>query len=542
MTWMLLILILSQSPDAASQQGTAVVRGRITDAQTGAGLSDALVTLYSGNSAQRRETLANPDGYYEFSQLPGGPVSVSATAGEHRATHVAGDFLAETPAGGRTRVIALREGQVREGIDIALARSLAIGGRVVDDAGAPLARLRVQVFRAPGGQAVAGRGRETDDRGAFRLFGLAPGRYFVCAELSVTHMFAPLAGGDRRREPVPACHRSTAGDEMGTPITLARADVEGVEIVAPRRPTLTVSGVVLDADGNPASVSVSVMFIRRTGASGSTKRADDGGRFTVTDLAPGAYRLSATTMSGGPSGLGSDPQYVEMELALDVDDVTDLILTMRRPAQVKGRVVFDSGRPPDGGSGLAVRAEASLRGLDSATQAPRPVDADFRFELVNLFGPQVVTVSNLPRGWIVKAVRYRDVDVTDLPTAFRTGPDEIEIELTTRGAVLTGTVRDGAGNPASTGRVLMFPADPARRRPDTWRGAVIVRDGRFTLPPRRAGDYLIAALSEGDYDGLGHTPAYELLEKVADRVTLLDDDRRVMELRLAALPSEDVRR
>jgi hypothetical protein len=543
MIWILLTLILSQAQGVESREGTAVVRGRITDAQTGAGMSHALVTIHLPRSGRRLETLANPDGYYEFRGLPAGPVSVRAAAGEHRATHVGGEFQTEVD-GRRTSVMTLLEGQVRDGVDIALARALAIDGRVVDDAGAPLAGVWVRTFRAPGGQAAGGQVRRTDDRGTFRLFGLAAGSYFVCAELSTSHLFSGPVGGARRRDPVSACHRSTASDDMGVPITLTRADAAAVEIVAPRRPTLTVSGVVLDADGEPAFASVSATMIRKAGGGGSSRRASDGGRFTITDVPPGLYVLSATTISRGEPSPASDPQYVEVELALDVDDVEELVLLMRRPAQVKGRVVFDGGRPPENASGFAVRAEGRMRGEPGSR--PRasdgPVDSAFRFELVNLFGPQVVTVSNLPRGWIVRAVRYRGADITGLPTEFRTGPDEVEIELTTRGAVLMGTVTDRSGNPGFPGRVVMFPADPARWHSGLAPSAVpIGRDGRFSLPARRAGDYLVVALAEEDYDGLGPAPSFDLLEKIAERVTLLDDDRRVVDLRLATLPGDDGR-
>ena len=84
--------------------------------------------------------------------------------------------------------IQLADGQRVDGANFALLRGGVINGRVQDDLGDPIANVRVRVQRS---QMFEGRRRlvnvgvddETDDTGAFRLYGLAPGDYYVSATL-----------------------------------------------------------------------------------------------------------------------------------------------------------------------------------------------------------------------------------------------------------------------------------------------------------------------------------------------------------------------
>src|SRR5690606_656206 len=72
--------------------------------------------------------------------------------------------------------------------DFALLRGGVITGRILDEYGEPLANVRVSAMRSemtPAGRRMSGgaRAATTDDTGAFRLFGLAPGAYYVSAML-----------------------------------------------------------------------------------------------------------------------------------------------------------------------------------------------------------------------------------------------------------------------------------------------------------------------------------------------------------------------
>ena len=82
--------------------------------------------------------------------------------------------------------ITIAGGADVRGVDIALPPSLAIEGRVLDEAGEPLSRMPVFAARLMPGSDTAVRmptsSMLTDDLGRYRIFGLEPGTYLVGAD------------------------------------------------------------------------------------------------------------------------------------------------------------------------------------------------------------------------------------------------------------------------------------------------------------------------------------------------------------------------
>jgi hypothetical protein len=250
--------------------------------------------------------------------------------------------------------------------------------------------------------------------------------------------------------------------------------------------------------------------------------------------------LSADT--GGPArseGPRGDFEYGEVDLGTITDDVENVVVAMRAPVHVRGRVAFE------GGTGVPPREELTIvahrRGeghFPGGGRSPQPVDEEHTFELRNLFGPVRVQLGGLPRGWIVKSVRYRGSDITDMFTELRNGPDMLEITVNDRGAVVTGTVADERGNPAAGARVFMFPAEAGRREVRARSTGGVSKEGRFTLPPHRADDYLVIAVDAAEAARFTDEKGYEQLAPYAERVTLLENERRAIDLRIAKIPEE----
>jgi hypothetical protein len=120
------------------------------------------------------------------------------------------------------------------------------------------------------------------------------------------------------------------------------------------------------------------------------------------------------------------------------------------------------------------------------------------FTLTGMFGKRTIDVANVPRGWYVKSIRYEGKDIIDVPTEFKAGTDPaaLEIVLSSRGAVVAGRVLDDRGEPVRGARVIMLPADPARRNRLDLTYATASRAGTFRVGPQRGGDYLIIALAQ----------------------------------------------
>jgi protocatechuate 3,4-dioxygenase beta subunit len=545
------VLFAPQQPRTPAIQddgAPALLRGRIVDRVSGAPIPRALVTLTQGNSPGA-QVLSGAGGEFEFQRLVPGAYDLSVTAGELRATHVPyGAASGRAPLYGpdELKPIQLRPGEVRTGLTIALLPALAISGRVIDDAGLPLTDVSVRVTDVAAGQHYqSARGRSTDDLGVFRIFSLAPGSYRVCADVSSSPRINPRSR-TREQRFVATCHGIASG---GQAVDVTDADVDGIEIRMLRQSTYFIRGIVLDSTGAPAPPDLLTLSRLERGGSSSMglSLVEGGGRFTFANVVPGVHAVSAST--GGPDRPGE--RELEMGLVpLDVTtaDLEDVVITMKKGARLRGSVAFEDGAPPDWrNDGLRIELQRIDRRWMMGSGTPAvAVRSDLSFELKELFGPYVLKLSGLPRGTAVKSILYRGDDILDIPTEFDGDPrHSVEIIVTGRVAELSGRVLDDRGNPAAGARIMIFPAEPARWG-DASRGAVMIgKDGVFRLLWLAAGDYLVVAVSAEDLRrmelGFGSwhdREPWERLATIAERITLLDNDRRVVDLALRTLPRE----
>jgi hypothetical protein len=157
--------------------GTGVVSGLVVDARTGAPLTDAMVTLTRRRTGALRQ-LTDAKGRFIFSRLGAGDDYVSL-----RATKPGYFDAAYGARSGKAQPITLAEGEWLQDLRIELVRPGAIGGTVVDERGEPIVgayvRALAQVTVAGASHIAVGPSTKTDDRGMYRLAGLAAGRYVI---------------------------------------------------------------------------------------------------------------------------------------------------------------------------------------------------------------------------------------------------------------------------------------------------------------------------------------------------------------------------
>ena len=149
----------------------------------------------------------------------------------------------------------------------------------------------------------------------------------------------------------------------------------------------------------------------------------------------------------------------------------------------------------------------------------------------------------MPAGWVVKSIRYDGQDITDGPAEFATDPGkQIEIVLTSRVATLTGTVTDDGGKPATGAMVFLLPADPKLGSEELFRYRAYrtLDGGQFRTGGIRPGDYLVVAVNAEQTEALmRQRPKAERLAKYAEQISLTENDKLTITLRVVSLP--DVR-
>ena len=518
--------------------GTAIIRGVVTS-DAGAPVRRAQVRANGSGMPGARVTTTDAQGRFELRDLPAGRWTVSASKpgfvtqryGQRR------PFETVSP-------LEVADGQ-RVDANFSLLRGGVINGRVQDDLGDPVANVRVMVQRR---QMIEGRRRmvnvgvtdETDDTGAFRLYGLAPGEYYVSATLRANPLEQP--GDASGYAPTYYPGTGNANEAQQVPVAAGEEVSIGFSLLAVR--LVRISGTVVSQSGEVGSGMVQLVSAGDTGggpigAQGGGIQSD--GSFTIANVAPGSYLLNAR--SGGRGGRGGrgvtiDATALEigsLPLTVGDSDVTGVTISMTRGASIAGTVVTE-GTSQITLANLRVTAR-QIRDAPGQSFNASGVSANGAFQLSTLTGTVALRVENVPSQWMVKSIVVGPTDVTDGAFELR-GTEQLtnaRIVLTDRVSELNGTVTV-RNQEAKDSSVVVFAADAALWTFPTRfvRMARTDAQGHFTLRGLPGGTYLVAAV---DYLEEGEWQDPEFLERLrepATRVSVRDGETKTVGLQLLA--------
>jgi hypothetical protein len=214
--------------DAARTSGSAAILGRVLDAGTDQPVASAVVLIGGlpgtgspglATSPGQMTALTNARGQFLFRDLPAGSYSLTVNA----PGYLTGSYGQRRPQGSSRRV-AVADGQQTMDADVRLWKTAVITGTVRDEAGEPLVQVSVRVLRrlfARGQsrwlQAQPGNAT-TDDRGVYRVSGLAPGDYTVAMLSGVASVPASTAD---------AYWQAMASDDQASRTTLGQLASSG---------------------------------------------------------------------------------------------------------------------------------------------------------------------------------------------------------------------------------------------------------------------------------------------------------------------------
>src|SRR5262249_14451179 len=301
----------------ADAQSTGVITGRAIT-EDGKGVPQIDVSIYTVGSGPRRAGYApavtDEDGNFRFAGLPPSPYRIDVReAGEYAVRSISGT--------GRSRG---RYFYIGDHITIKLVKGGAITGKVITPNGEPLVRAQVSpiMVRDAEGNPVrqsAPRGWNlADDRGIYRLFGLAPGTYLVftngCSFLS------------RRpyTQQIQTYHPSSTRNRAARVRVASGSEVTGVDICFRENVGRVVNGTITGGNessspsttGGMSIVTGNISLIDiATGVSlgGSSYTTPDGRNgFTFYGVADGEYEIVSYSGNSGES-LASLPRRVKVK-------------------------------------------------------------------------------------------------------------------------------------------------------------------------------------------------------------------------------------
>jgi hypothetical protein len=426
------VLVLAPNVLGRSAQLARIAGVVVTTDGTSQPVRRAIVTLSGGALTLSLSAITDDDGRFEMTDVPAGRFTISAS----RASYVTIAYGASAP--GRVGVpLVVADGQRLTGVRLLLARGAAIAGMVRDADGEPMPGALVRLARRSGADRVTlPLTAETDDRGGYRLFGLAAGEYFVVARPpappalyghlqvasseEIDRALQALARGGRDRGDVrqpppmavsersaamtPVWYPSATSSEDAAPISLQTGEERtGTDITMRLIPVTTVEGAVSLPGGPggpagrdwPANVSVN-LYPATVGVVApvllESPSRENGGRFRFGSVTPGNYFVVAQTLSAGlashvaaaPGMRGSALPRADYLWATDTvvtsgTDITGVALVLAPGLRMRGRIAIDSTagqRRPDV-STARVGITATWPGRGAAANARLAMDVQF---------------------------------------------------------------------------------------------------------------------------------------------------------------------
>jgi Carboxypeptidase regulatory-like domain len=513
--------------DRVVSPGSSAVTGRVTEAGSNQPVRNAHVHAASPALPGGRDTYTDGDGAYVFRDLPTGAYSIAV----NKIGWVNTSF-GQTRPRDAGRAIDVAAATTAEHIDIVMMRGGVIAGRITDEFGDPLPSTSVMAMRYQMMQGTRrltpANSRQTNDLGEFRLFGLAPGQYFLTATRRNNQPGANDAGEVYAATYYPGT-ASVAGAQS---LTIAQGQtMSGMNMMLLAVRPVRVSGTVTSASGQSLAGMPIIAGVRMGNGTMAPTAGPIGpdGSFTLNGLSAGDYILRVRAGNG---------EFGAMPLTVGSSDMTGVQMVTSPPTKVTGHVIVDPGElgTLKGstfrlGTPAADADEASLAGGQGAQ-----VKDDFTFELsVN---PGHVFIRSNTNGWFLRSVKVRGLEILD--TGVEVRPNEpiggVEVVLTHRQPELGGVVKDAIGEPTRAAYVVVFAKDPAR-----WTYlSRYVRIGRpnplskyrVLIPP---GDYYATAV---DFMEPGQETDPDFLERLrghAVAFSLQDGDKK--ELDLSVLPA-----
>jgi hypothetical protein len=365
------------------------------------------------------------------------------------------------------RPLILRDGQVADGIDIALFHGGVIAGRILDAHGDPVEFAEVRAIKLAAGAAHGMSPRasnQSNDIGEFRIPRLEPAKYLVMVVPRRSGMEEPIPDGDLPPQPFPTYYPGVASVDQAQPIAIDRGQpASQIDIVLGEGTPTIVTGMLIAMDGRPIAghAFLNARSVFKGGPAmydtGTSIRPDGTFRFS---LPPGEYDLEAHGMNGpnGRPAPGSE-QMGTTRVSISGPRVDGITIVLGPGATATGRVIFEGTTPPPAPPSTP-ELRVPLMSIEGSTcrSGQAQIASDWTFKVDGLAGTCSAPPTMFGR-WTVKAVLHGDQDLLEHPVRFEPGRNlrNVQVVVTDRRTELGLHVSDDQGQTTRDYVAIVFP-------------------------------------------------------------------------------------
>jgi protocatechuate 3,4-dioxygenase beta subunit len=529
--------------NATKPEDLCGIEGQVTNLVTGTPVKKADLVLRRMDLVAK--TAAQQTNYSATSDAGGKFAMQGIEPGNYQLTATGNGFLRVTYGArgpGRSgTTLSLDAGQQLKDVNFKLTPHAVIAGRIVDEDGDPVvgAAVQAQTYRRIDGRkllAPAG-GASTNDLGEYRIFGLAPGQYYLTATYNQPRTQPALRDSSTKPPPeegyVPTYYPGSLDMAAAAALEVAPgAELRGMNIAIAKARTVRIRGHVNnpgDRTRQPAAVILSPRD--QPGAFGGPGRSevDAQGNFEIRGVRPGAYWLVAVTYHGD--------RAANARQAIDVGNtnVDDIVLTLIPGVELAGQIKAEG---PEGTNlsnifiTLQVHAQA---GVDYGPQPNGRVQDGGRFTLTQVSQDRYdVFVNGLPDGYYVKSIRAGDIEVRDSGLDMTSGsPGPLTVTIAPGAGQIQGVVLNDKQEPAAAALVALIPDDAQRReRRDSYHIAGTDQYGKFALKSIDPGEYKLYAWDDIESGAYSDPDFVKPFESQAVTMSIRENSRETAQLKL----------
>jgi Carboxypeptidase regulatory-like domain len=419
----------------------------------------------------------------------------------------------------------------------------SISGTVFDTSHQPAARATVHVMTK--GSDFMGMILRTDDQGRYKVRGLSKGEYILSA--------SPPAK-DRGDAEKPRGYEGTPGatyfpstlllKDSPAVVVVPDVDTANVDITLISRALRSLSGTVrLRGDNSPITNARLRLSVRQiTDPASDTSSAalvenpmstyssatDKNGRWSISNVPDGSYRLSVEPKQGEPTPA---PRFVQIEQDLTVNgsDVEDLLIEVSEGARLSGTVVLE-------GSGTQPQHVS----IDAVSYQPHAfssvsVDETGKFTLTGVPAGEIeVSAIPIPQNkFYVKSMQANGIDLlrNKITLAEKEEIKDIRIVISANIGVITGRVLTGDKPVAGAQVMLRRTGDDKLRLLGGELATQTDARGVFILSAA-PGTYLVVAWRTADGPTALETAMNKAIKEQGTGLTLSPNARKEIDIRL----------
>ena len=514
----LLFLLLSGQIATPVSKQTCTIEGTVLDAANGTPIAGAEIGIVNNEETASSALVVTTDrnGYYAAEGIESGRYTLVAT----RRGYVPQTYGQKN----RNRsgiTLVLQSGMRLHGIDFQLVQTGVIAGRVLDEGGVPMAAATVQALtpRYVEGELRLIGGVEptkTNDLGEYRIYGLAPDRYYVgvSGQDPDQSVFARPAGAPPDERYLPTLYPKGADIEHASVINLPPGgEMRGMDIVVAKSRTRHVRGSIAGYGPDYRHTRVQLKaagVVWEIGVRGADIAPGVRGNFDFGGVTPGSYIVSTS--------LAQDSRILSASRIVRVDD-TDVENVKLVPSQglLRGRVRLE-------GAGKIDFRRLGVNLADSYSMPHQAIVAsDGSFIFAGL-GPYRYRVEvSGAEDFYLKSVRLGDEELANKIIDFSTAEEAggtLEIVFSANGGQVRGVVVNEEGGPANNAVVVLIPDLNSRVDSGLFKNTTTNEKGQFAMRGINPGSYKLFAWDDIESGMWWDAEFLNLYEDKGEEVTI----------------------